>query len=310
MPQTPTAQSTRAFDLHRRQVISGLMAAPLAFGCIGARVAFAEPLQDGTFRSDVIALLLRERSQLKPELHTDPGVIKIGSNEIGLANLYRHVRSLPPASRDQEILKFIDGILAPASHPHANFADVRERLRVQLVPAEYLTLNEKTKTPIVHRPLAQDVIIAYAIDEPNRYALVLEDELAKWEVTANKLHDQAVANLEATAKDIKVEVKATGPNKRFAAFANQDDYNAARCLCPVFMGRVHAALGPTLFLGIPNRDFLIAWPPEFHRKDGFAAQIAKDFNSENHPLSPDLLVSETGKLRPATKAEMASHGRG
>ena len=58
MPQTPTAQSTRAFDLRRRQVISGLMAAPLAFGCIGARVAFAEPLQDGTFRSDVIALLV------------------------------------------------------------------------------------------------------------------------------------------------------------------------------------------------------------------------------------------------------------
>ena len=80
-------------------------------GCAGLALVSAcsrsDTLDEDTFRQTVIALL----GHRHPDWHVVPGAhpqtIVIGNAEIYLDNIYRHVRKLPPAQRDDEIVTLI-----------------------------------------------------------------------------------------------------------------------------------------------------------------------------------------------------------
>lgn len=72
------------------------------------------------------------------------------------------------------------------------------------------------------------------------------------------------------------------------------------------MRRLRAALGDILIVGIPNRDFLVAWTPDFAGRAGFVAQISRDMQRRPHPRTDELFVATTDGVRPATRAETAA----
>jgi len=58
------------------------------------------------------------------------------------------------------------------------------------------------------------------------------------------------------------------------------------------MRRVRQTLNTSLvFACIPNRDFLVAWTPDFAQRRAFATQIAQDFRARPHPLADALFAS-------------------
>jgi len=93
----------------------------------------------------------------------DPETIAVGSTKIYLDNIYRHVRNLPSARRDDEIAAVIERGMAGSATPNDNVgvAAAGDRLRPQIVPADYL----KTARGLVHRPFLAYLIVAYALDE-------------------------------------------------------------------------------------------------------------------------------------------------
>jgi uncharacterized protein YtpQ (UPF0354 family) len=96
----------------------------------------------------------------------------------------------------------------------------------------------------------------------------------------------------------------------FVAVSTTHGYDAARLLLPHFMRRVREALNASLiFAGIPNRDFLVAWTPDFAPRWGFATKIAQDFQSRPHPLTGALFASNDSGVRLADSAAMRDHGR-
>lgn len=287
--------------LGRRQLIAGGTLALLGPAMI--RPARADALSSGAFREEVVAILRQRRPDLALILPDDPTTIQAGSVTLYLGNLYLQVRDLAGRPRREQISRFLDeGARAGRLEPQG-WAEARPRLRAQIVPIEYRTSGLK----LLSRDFSRQVIIAYAVDSPESYQLVTEEMAARWGVEAAAIQDAAVKGLEKISTDLEIAAKdaANGPG-RFATIATQDGYDAARILAPRFLARLRSALADTVVIGIPNRDFLAAWTPDFAARADFVAQIRKDVTARPHPRTDELFVATAEGVRPATKAETAA----
>jgi hypothetical protein len=268
----------------------------------------SDTLDEDTFRQTVLALLGRRH----PEWHVVPGAnpqtIEIGNAEIYLDNIYRHVRDLPPAKRDGKVFAFMENAMAgrETSKENPGFAATSNRVRPQIVPADYL----RRAPALVHRQFLAGLIVAYAIDEKERYRLLQQALIDSWHVRQAEIEALAIANLEAVSADIPLNPRSNTGSGAFVAVSTSDGYDAARLLLPQFMRRVRQALNASLvFAGIPNRDFLVAWTPDFAQRQGFATRIAQDIQVRPHPLADALFASADSGVRLADAAEMRDHGR-
>ena len=237
-----------------------------------------------------------------------PQTITIANTEIYLDNIYRQVRSLPPGQRDDEIVSFVEKGLAEheTSKQDAGFAAASERVRLQIAPDDYLGQARD----LVHREFLAGLMIAYAIDENDRYELVRQPVIDSWHVEQPEIETRAIANLEAVSTDIPLERNVGTGGGAFVAVSTSDGYDAARLLPPQFMNRVRQALNASsVFVGIPNRDFLVARTSDFAPRRAFVTKITQDFQRRPHPLTDALFAASEIGVRLADAAEMRDHGR-
>jgi uncharacterized protein YtpQ (UPF0354 family) len=270
--------------------------------------ARADDLASGAFKGEVLALIKRERPTLGVADTGKSDAISVASWGLGLANLFRNVRDLSGREREEVILRFVDRAIAPAEPEFATLASAAPKLRVQIVPSEFAE-GRTGAAKLVSRPLSPYVAIGYAIDESDRMSYLTEDQLGRWEADLADVNALAVANLDSMSVDIPLNAQGAEGEGRFWVHYFDDGYGAARILCPDFVARLRIALGEKFFVGLPNREILIAWSPDWHQKMQFAEQIRSDFVSEPHPRSPEIFAIDEGRLRLATAAELRDHGR-
>jgi uncharacterized protein YtpQ (UPF0354 family) len=273
-----------------RRMILRLLGGSVALALVPTR-ALSDTEEDG-FRQTVIVLLSRRHPEWHVELGADPQTIKIGTAEIYLDNIYRYVRDLPAAERDDKIVALIEnGVARSATSPEKpEFAAASNRIRPQIVPPDYL----RQARDLVHRAFFAGLIVAYAIDEKERYELIRQPDIDSWHVGQPEIEARAIENLEAVSAEISLSPRSNPDGGAFVAVSTTDGYDAARLLLPQFMRRVRQALNASLiFAGIPNRDFLVAWTPEFGPRRGFATKITQDFERRPHPLTDSLLHPTT-----------------
>ncbi|MFV0368115.1 MAG: DUF1444 family protein [Hyphomicrobiaceae bacterium] len=286
----------------------------LAFLVMHTGLAFASD-DMSAFRTEVIQMLKNVEPGVGIERLPEPLMLKVGGNEVSLSNIYQKYRELPGDERKRFLESTVPLLLPaefkkPASTPE-DFNAAKSRLRIQIAPVEYVAhVAEKMKKELPHRKLSRLVISAYAVDSPNMLRYVTSSDLDAWKVSEDDLRQQAIANLDAASTNI--ELKPSQPANgagAYLAIGRGDGYMAARILCPQFMQRVQKALGTKVMIGIPNRDFLVMWSPDFAKRRQFAAQVAADFKAKPHPLTPELLVFDEKGLRPASSSELGDHGR-
>ncbi|OCC05181.1 hypothetical protein BA190_09720 [Labrys sp. WJW] len=281
-------------------------------------LAVAGPTAAGAaerFREEVVALLRRRRPGLKFTLPGDDPEsihVKVGEDtmQVYLGNLQRELGTVQGADRESQILAFFDRIRTarPADdEERRRWQDARAKLRLQLVPIEY---RQQAKE-LVSRDLAAKVLIAYALDQGERYALVTTDDLKTWGVDADAVHEAALAGLEAVSGKLVVEAEKSAKGRgAYATILTNDGYDAARLLLPSVRQKLLQALGSDLAIaGIPNRDFLVAWTPDFSARADFAAKVSEDSKSRSHPLTDELFVIEANGFRVATAAELVEQRR-
>jgi uncharacterized protein YtpQ (UPF0354 family) len=136
-----------------------------------------------------------------------------------------------------------------------------------------------------------------------------ERQFANWKADIADVNALAVANLENMSSDIPVVAQGAEGEGRFWAHYFDDGYGVARVLCQGFVERLRLVLGEKFFIGLPNRDVLIAWSSDWTKKVEFAEQVSSDFASEPHPRSPEIFAIDAGGLRLATAEELKDHGR-
>lgn len=288
-----------------RSVCLGLPA--LLLTQAGAR---ADDLQDGRFREEVVALLARRHPEwtIVPEPH--PVIIMIGNTHIYLGNLYLRVQGMPSDRREQDILSFIEDSMratrSGAATDNLPYAAAQQRLRPQIVPDEY----KAAARDLVCRPLFAGLSLAYAIDDEKAYQLLRQPTLDDWHVTQDEIEARAIANLETLSASIPLEAKRRLNQHGYIIVDTHDGYDAVRLLLPDFMARLRATLDvPRVFVGIPSRDFLVAWTPDFVGRKGFALKLREDVLIRDRPLTDALFTSSGAGVALATAEEMRDHAR-
>lgn len=174
------------------------------------------------------------------------------------------------------------GRIYPMIKPLAMLAEVRERRLPMLAYREFLG----------------DLMIAYVIDEERSVAYINDDHLERWSISVQDVHARAIENLRRRT-DERVTYTAVGTgDQRLFIYSSGDGYDATRLLLSDVLDGWARQLPGNLVIGIPNRDFLIAFSdanPEILR--AVAAQVQSDAAQRQYSLTEQLFTLDKGVVR-------------
>jgi Uncharacterized protein conserved in bacteria len=180
----------------------------------------------------------------------------------------------------------------------SSYAALRERIYPMLKPIALLAEVRDRQLPLIlYRPFLADLMIAYVIDEADSVAFINEEHLAKWEIAEHRIHNQALANLrQRTLNATDYTTVGTGAQRLFI-FSSQDGYDATRILLPEVLDRWRVQLPGRMVIGIPNRDFLIAFS-DVDRMilHSMAHQIQRDSIQRPYGLTDQLFTLINGEI--------------
>lgn len=183
-----------------------------------------------------------------------------------------------------------------------SFAALRERVFPMLKPIALLAVVRERQLPLlVYRPFLADLIITYVIDEPSSVAYINEEHLDHWGITEQELHDEALANLrQRTIGGTNYTTAGEGVQRIFI-FSTQDGYDATRLLLPEILEQWREKMPGRMVIGIPNRDFLIAFSDtDRNILANVARQIQADSAERSYGLTDQLFTLINGEVRAYT----------
>ena len=173
-----------------------------------------------------------------------------------------------------------------------------ERLMPLLKPRDLLAAVAKSKVEaIAWRPfITDDLIVALVLDFPQSVRYVRASEVARAGKDFDDLLDLALANL---LERTQGEVYALGDEQTGHMFvmATQDGYDATRILLSPLLARLAQQVRGDLIIGIPNRDFFIAFGNANPLLVGqIGQQVKHDAQSRTYPLTDTLFTFRDGEL--------------
>ncbi|GAB4112677.1 MAG: DUF1444 family protein [Roseiflexaceae bacterium] len=196
----------------------------------------------------------------------------------------------------QTLVRVLLGEL-PSETDH-DYAALADRIYPMLKPIQLLVEVRERKLPmLVYREFLADLIIVYAIEEGNSFAFLNEDHLERWEIGQQQLHDRAITNLRQRSKDIRYTTVGEGEQRLFI-FNSGDGFDATRLLLTETLDQWARMLPGNLVIGIPNRDFLIAFSDtNADTLRAIALQIQVDSAQQAHGLTDQLFTLAKGQVR-------------
>jgi uncharacterized protein YtpQ (UPF0354 family) len=265
------------------------------------RAAFSQSGGMRAFRDQVLDIMRRKFPDEAVRPGPDDGSILLESSTLNLDNIYARVQQLRGADREAAIVEFLGSTLEGSRNKSKSipWTDAKEVLRARLVPANYLPLEAEA----LSRPFASGVIVAYAIDEGRVVRFASESDRERWKVDLGVIHETAIANLDALSAAVELEIAEARGGGRFAIVDTDDGYDAARLVLPRFRARLLDALGEPMFVGIANRDFLVAWSAKTALFAKFVARVVEDFSQQPYPITDTIFRVDRQGVRPATANE-------
>lgn len=180
----------------------------------------------------------------------------------------------------------------------SDYASLADRICLMLKPVDLLAeVRERSLPMLVYREFLADLIIVYTIDEDHSVAFINEDHLERWEITEQELHERAQANLRERTNAIRYTTVGER-DQRLYIFNSGDGFDASRLLLTDMLTQWARTLPGRLVVGIPNRDFLIAFSdanPDILQ--AVAAQIQTDVLQQAGSLTDQLFTLDKGVVR-------------
>ena len=223
------------------------------------------------------------------QLDAEACAIRCGDLRMGMSNLFDEYRQnlVPLAEFDRLIIDNFDQAMKMMQSPMRlmpeQWDDVVERLRPQLVSSRLPNLDDALRFPFSSE--VQSVVV---VDAPNGYAYVKTYNASQWGKAPLEIMEIARDNLLKASAGVKSHFV---PSERLVVMQTHDGYDAARILIPeIRRGLLQAILGRTdgtILVGVPNRDFLIAWPEDAAEvvQAGIRQQLQLDAKEQHHALT-------------------------
>jgi hypothetical protein len=254
------------------------------------------------FTEKVAAIVGRNFPDRPLKVNCDDGVIQLGELRFGMSNLLSEFVQSPVDDQgfEQRIVERFEMLLKMSSAADSlvptQWEDAEPRLRLQLFHRQVDALGTALKFPF-----SSEVFFSIVIDSPVGYAYVSQQLADSWQQSSLDLIEIAQDNLLEASQSMQM-VLVPGPAP-LAVIQTVDGYDAARVLVPEIRQRLILELTKQvdgeIFVGVPNRDFLIAWPTTLPASvsDSIRQQIARDALDKPYPLcgKPLLVSRETIK---------------
>lgn len=174
---------------------------------------------------------------------------------------------------------------------------VRPHLRPILKTEDFLA---SAPMALVSRPFVGALIVCYVVDSPRTVRYVTRDWLERWTIGEDALHDFAVENLAAATRDLPMQAAGRGDGRvELLCYETQDGYDASRVLLPDLLERLREHLGPSYLVGVPNRDFFIAFRDEPDLVAHCRTVVAEHARTMPYPLCAGLLRVVRDGVAPA-----------
>ncbi|MCB1506006.1 MAG: hypothetical protein KDJ47_13595 [Hyphomicrobiaceae bacterium] len=274
----------------------------------------AVEIDEADFRDLVIDVLDQQRPRLEVSSSATANALTVGGHTFPLSDLYTEALEFEPHDRPEFILWYFDTQLENLEKAdelaHGSFEELRNSLMIQLVSLQDAADGAPSDLII---PFSKSAGLAYVADTGIGMMYLSRERIEHWGVSLLTVHEAAMANLDTKSEDVAIKlVTPEGENGEMAHFETGDGYDAARLLSAAFHARLLKALGPKVYLGAPNRDFLVAWTDEMSddKKVHIGTSIAEDAATQPYPKTADIFVLTAKGLRQATEQEYADHGRG
>lgn len=216
---------------------------------------------------------------------------------ISLFNAYQAATAITdPDEIDALIMAFLHTLPLDASALDTlDLEAVRERVFPMLKPAASLegvsaSIADPDKRP-VYRSWEAGLVIALVLDAPDNMTYLRQCDLARWRIDFDSLLELALENLEAASEGLPLRMSQSPDEDSPSAFIvidSGDGYDATRILLPRQRDFLAKYLGPEYLVGIPNRDFLIAFTFDLARQ--FAPLIRDDARQRQYPLTGQILL--------------------
>jgi uncharacterized protein YtpQ (UPF0354 family) len=241
------------------------------------------------FRSRVSEILDREYPGIRPapdgqwaiQLLNEEGE-PVGT--VGLENLYRDCL-LRSESMGAIIREYLDQLIESLREvgDYDDFSRIRSRLLPMLKSEDWIgNLPNLASTEF-----APGVRLCFAVDSPTRVAYVTGEMLKTWDVPLERIQEISQDNL---ARNGPIEMMTLRDEREsvVALVVNvQDGYDATRLALPSVRETFAEELGDVYLVGLPNRDFLIAFSERDEQtRAGIIRQVKHDFQRMNHPITP------------------------
>ncbi len=190
----------------------------------------------------------------------------------------------------------------PPTPPPPTEKEAAESLLPMLNPDWFLEeVKQQGGVSPVHRSFVAGLIVTYVFDFPHHRAYINDEILAKIisspETTFDVIHEYALENLRKRTTSQVYETHGLF-DQTMVVCETRDGYAATRILLPDLMEKWAGRIPGRMLLGVPNRDFLIAFSdrdPE--HVAAIASQMRHDVKERDHPLCADLLVWQGGRVR-------------
>ena len=268
------------------------------------QAAFGQSVDMRSFRAQVLDILRQKYPKMQAKAGDEDSLIEIEAGTIDLTNIHGKVRQLPADKRQAALLDYLDRMLERVGQTNGadrdSWAEMSQLLRPRLVSPD---IRRTVPSELLLRAFATGGLTAYVLDHGRRVEYVQRNMLAPWGVDSQRVHDVAVANLEALSEDVEIELREAKGGGRFTVIDTDDTYDAARLVLPRFRGRLLAALGEPFFAGIPNRDFLVAWSADAP-SGKFVERVAEDSRQQPYPITGTIFRVDRQGVRPVTAAEL------
>ncbi|HBY96212.1 MAG: DUF1444 family protein [Ardenticatenaceae bacterium] len=256
--------------------------------------SFAAYVEDATRRAG-FAIEKREGAVLYVILRGSP-------LRCDLAQVYRAYLSAPHRL-DAIVRAHLDALRrVPPPPPELTEKEAAESLLPILQRAQWLKqLGQRSVPPVVHRPFVAGLVVTYVFDFPDRRAYVNADQLdqmmSRPGITFDMIHEYALENLRVRTTSRSYATHGLR-DKTMIMCETRDGYAATRILLPDLMAGWAERIPGRMLIGIPNRDFLIAFSDcNLAHVRAITRQVHRDAARHSHPLSADLLVWRDGQVR-------------
>lgn len=162
--------------------------------------------------------------------------------------------------------------------------------------------KSKVNSAPIHQPFVTGLVVTYVIDAPAFRTYLNEDALAKIlsndGITQEDVYQSALQNLRIHAAE-EMEIETHNRSRETLITCETDEgYASSLILLPELMEEWNNKIPGTMLIGIPNRDFIIAFS-DLHPSgvEGIEEQTHLDSRSKDRPLSGRLFMWQDGQVR-------------